>query len=138
MSRLGQLRSLKKVSNVFIGRGRILSRKNNVLLVQISDQQTRALSALTPILCCKSPDGAGPSPPPTSGGSSGSQKGKFRSFGCDEFSVSGGGRISNLSILQAETDNFALNAVVHVIRLMPLSPQTDSSDVKIALTCLLS
>lgn len=75
MSRLGQLRSLKKASDVFIGRGRILSRKNNVLLVQLSDQQTRAFSALTPILCCKSPDGAGPTPPPTSGGSSGQKDG---------------------------------------------------------------
>ena len=78
MSRLGQLRSLKKASDVFIGRGRILSRKNNVLLVQISDQQTRGISALTPILYCKTPDGAGPTPPPTSGGGGGSGSGGMK------------------------------------------------------------
>ena len=75
MSRLGQLRSLKRASDVLIGRGRILSRKNNVLLVQISDQHTRGISALTPILCCKGPDGAGPTPPPTSGGGGSSGSG---------------------------------------------------------------
>ena len=74
MSRLGQLRSLKKASDVFIGRGRILNRNKNQILVQIGGDQ-RAFSALTPILCCKSPDGAGPSPPPTSGSGSGNQKG---------------------------------------------------------------
>jgi len=72
MSRLWQLRSLKKASDVFIGRGRVLNRNKNQILV-IEGQ--RAFSALTPILYCKSPDGAGPSPPPTSG-SSGNQKGK--------------------------------------------------------------
>ena len=72
MSRLGQLRSLKKASDVFIGRGRVLNRNKNQILVV---EGQRAFSALTPILYCKSPDGAGPSPPPTSG-SSGNQKGK--------------------------------------------------------------
>ena len=72
MSRLGQLRSLKKASDVFIGRGRVLNRNKNQILVV---EGQRAFSALTPILYCKSPDGAGPSPPPTSG-NSGNQKGK--------------------------------------------------------------
>ena len=71
MSRLGQLRSLKKASDVFIGRGRVLNRNKNQILVV---EGQRAFSALTPILYCKSPDGAGPSPPPTSG-TSGNQKG---------------------------------------------------------------
>jgi len=53
-----------------------LHQNKNQILVQIGNLgDQRAFSALTPILCCKSPDGAGPSPPPTSGSGSGNQKG---------------------------------------------------------------
>jgi len=69
MSRIGQLRSLRRVSDYIVTRrngGAVLSARNdNFFLVEIS---SRSFSALTPVLANKSPDGGGPTPPPTSGG----------------------------------------------------------------------
>lgn len=66
MSRIGQLRSLKRVSDlVFIGPRRPILNCSHLYLFQIGEK--RFFSALTPVLHCKSPDGAGPSPPPTGG-----------------------------------------------------------------------
>ena len=76
MSRLGQLRALKKVSDLLLiggsaaRRGPLLA---HTCVIQIGDK--RFLSALTPVKCCRSPDGAGPSPPPTGGSGDGRGRG---------------------------------------------------------------
>ena len=76
MSRLGQLRALKKVSDLLliggsaVRRGPLLAQ---TCVIQIGDK--RFLSALTPVTCCRSPDGAGPSPPPTGGSGDGRGRG---------------------------------------------------------------
>ena len=76
MSRLGQLRALKKVSDLLLiggsaaRRGPLLA---HTCVIQVGDR--RFLSALTPVKCCRSPDGAGPSPPPTGGSGDGRGRG---------------------------------------------------------------
>ena len=76
MSRLGQLRALKKVSDLLLiggsaaRRGPLLA---HTCVIQVGDR--RFLSALSPVTCCRSPDGAGPSPPPTGGSGDGRGRG---------------------------------------------------------------
>jgi len=71
MSRLGQLYRLKRCSELLIPlagtstRRNLLDSSRALYVIQIGEK--RNFSALTPVLCCKSPDGAGPSPPPTGG-----------------------------------------------------------------------
>ena len=71
MSRFGQLRSLRRVSDFIVTRrngGAILSARNdNFFLVEITSDK-RLFSALTPCLANRSPDGGGPTPPPTGSG----------------------------------------------------------------------
>ena len=76
MSRFGQIRGgLRKVSELSLSHR---STRNGVFLVKIESENRRHFSALTPILCCKSPDGGGPTPPPTGTSGSGSNsKGKL-------------------------------------------------------------
>ena len=81
MSRFGQLRGLRRVSEVVTRRngGAILAssaRNDNFLLVEITPDHKRLFSALTPVLANKSPDGGGPTPPPTGAGGDG-KKGKY-------------------------------------------------------------
>jgi len=76
MSRIGQLRGLRRVSDYIVTRrngGAILSARNdNFFLVEITSQgNQRTFSALTPVLANKSPDGGGPTPPPTGSGNDG-------------------------------------------------------------------
>ena len=137
MSRLGQLRSLKKASDVFIGRGRVLNRNKNQILVV---EGQRAFSALTPILYCKSPDGAGPSPPPTSG-SSGNQKGKKiirqnkgSSAPCSRFA----NKVSRLFLMfQEEIDKIVQNVELLAKRSTVLCLPTVLSNAKSVPTFLL-
>jgi len=81
MSRLGQLRALKKVSDLLLiggsaaRRGPLLA---HTCVIQVGDR--RFLSALSPVTCCRSPDGAGPSPPPTGG--SGDGRGRDNQLVC--------------------------------------------------------
>ena len=78
MSRFGQLRGLRRISDFVVTRrngGAILSARNDHLfLVEITSDK-RLFSALTPVLANKSPDGGGPTPPPTGAGGDG-KKGK--------------------------------------------------------------
>ena len=79
MSRFGQLRGLRRVSDYIVTRrngGAILAsaRNDNFFLVEITSDK-RLFSALTPVLANKSPDGGGPTPPPTGAGGDG-KKGK--------------------------------------------------------------
>ena len=78
MSRLGQLRGLKRYSEFLaISQSSRPKLANEICVFQLGDR--RYFSALTPIVYCKKPDGGGPTPPPTgTGGGDGKNGGKKR------------------------------------------------------------
>ena len=115
MSRLGQLRALKKVSDLLLiggsaaRRGPLLA---HTCVIQVGDR--RFLSALTPVTCCRSPDGAGPSPPPTGGSGDGRGRGSNNTSDSSNNTVSANNSFS-LKSISKNSKNIIKFAVAFVI-----------------------
>ena len=66
-------------------RRNLLDSSRALYVIQIGEK--RNFSALTPVLCCKSPDGAGPSPPPTGGSGKDGDNNKKGTTQCENLPI---------------------------------------------------